>query len=208
MSRNTRLITAGIAVLAAAGAGFFYLRETRNGQPQFDRLIKEGAFELRAYPALLVAETVQAGAREAATDRGFRRLARYIHAEERGGEEIAMTAPVLVESSTDGIAGWKTRFIMPAKWTAETLPAPGREIFINDIPPRTIAAIRFSGRADDILLADQETALRRWCADRNLNLMGDAEYAFYNSPLIPGPLRRNEVLIEVAAIAAPEESGQ
>src|SRR3546814_4622945 len=85
---------------------------------------------------------------------------------------------------------------MPAKWTAETLPAPGRAIFINDIPPRTIAAIRFSGRADAILLADQETALRRWCADRNLNLMGDAEYAFYNSTLIPVPLRRNEVLIE------------
>src|SRR3546814_5003931 len=69
-----------------------------------------------------------------------------------------MTAPVLVESSTDGVAGWKTRFIMPAKWTAETLPAPGREIFINDIPPRTIAAIRFSGRADDILRSEEHTS--------------------------------------------------
>lgn len=198
MNRNTKLIAAGVTALAAAGAGFFYLRESRSNQAPYERLVKAGAFELRAYPALLVAETIQTGERDRATTRGFQCLARYIFAEEREGEAIAMTAPVLVEPSTDGLAGWKTRFIMPPEWTVETLPAPGADVEINDIPARQVAAIRFAGRADDLLLAEKEAELRRWIAENGYRPDGDAEYAFYNSPVVPALLRRNEVLIEVS----------
>lgn len=197
MNRKAKLIVAGIGALAAAGAGLFYLRETQSEKAPYTRLKTEGPFELRAYPALLVAETIQPGDREDATNRGFRLLARYIFAEEREGEPIAMTAPVLIEPSLDGIAGWKMRFILPAKWTEDTLPATGPDIGINDIPARRVAAVHFAGRADDALLADKEAALRGWIADTGLKPLGDVEYAFYNSPLIPGPLRRTEVLIEV-----------
>ncbi len=198
MDRGTKLILCGIGALAAAGAGFFYLRERRGDQVPYQSLKKAGSFELRAYPALLVAETVQIGERERAANRGFLRLASYIFAEEREGEPIAMIAPVLIEPTSDGLEGWKTRFVMPPEWTPDTLPAPGPEVDINDIPARNVAAIRFAGRADDALLAEKETELRRWIADNDLEVMGDAEYAYYNSPVIPGPLRRTEVLIEVA----------
>lgn len=198
MERGTKLILGGLGALAAAGAGLFYLRETRAERIAYDRLDHDGLFELRAYPSLLVAETVQVGERERAMDTGFRLLARYVFAEEREGEPIAMTAPVLVEPSTDGVAGWKTRFIMPAKWTADTLPEPPPGVEINDIPARRLAAIRFSGRADDLLFADKEIELRKWIAGKWLKPAGDAEYAIYNAPIVPGPLRRNEVLIEVS----------
>lgn len=198
MNRNTKLIAAGLATLATVGASFFYLRETRHDRIRYDSLKKSGAFELRAYPALLVAETVQTGDRERATNRGFRILASYIFAEEREGDTIAMTAPVLTEPTSDGLDGWKTRFIMPSQWTEATLPPPGREVEFNDIPARKVAAIRFSGQADDTLFTDKESELYRWINDNGLKPIGEAEYAFYNSPIVPGPLRRNEVLIEVA----------
>lgn len=200
MERGTKYLLGGLGALAAAGAAFFYLRETRGGEPAHDMLLKKGRFELRAYPALLVAETVQTGDRERATNRGFLKLASYIFAEERPGEPIEMTAPVLTEPSSDGFSGWKTRFIMPPEWTAETLPTPGAGVEINDIPARTVAVIRFAGYADDALLAEKEAELRRWIADNGLKIRGDAEYASYNSPVIPGPLRRTEVMIEVEGV--------
>ncbi len=44
---------------------------------------------------------------------------------------------------------------------------------------------------------------RRNCANglpaQGIAPLGEAEYAFYDAPMVPGPLRRNEVLIPVAA---------
>ena len=53
--------------------------------------------------------------------------------------------------------------------------------------------VSFSGRADDRLLAAQEDRLRGWLAKIGERAESEPEYAFYNSPMIPGPLRRNEV---------------
>ena len=53
-----------------------------------------GDFELRDYPPLVVAEITTAGGRQQGLSSGFGPLARYIFAKERGGERIAMTAPV------------------------------------------------------------------------------------------------------------------
>jgi hypothetical protein len=43
-----------------------------------------------------------------------------------------------------------------------------------------------------------EARLRDWIATQRLMPSGEAEFAFYDAPMIPGPLRRNEVLIPVA----------
>ena len=51
----------------------------------------------------------------------------------------------------------------------------------------------FSGRADDRMLAEAEDRLRGWLARNGETSSAEPEYAFYNSPMIPGPLRRNEV---------------
>jgi hypothetical protein len=70
-------------------------------------------------------------------------------------------------------------------------------VVIDEVATRTVAAIRFAGRPDDAVLAARETELRRWLSDRGLKAAKSAQHAFYNSPFIPGPLRRNEVLIEL-----------
>jgi len=47
------------------------------------------------------------------------------------------------------------------------------------------------------MLAAKEIELRRWIESHWLTPVGPVEHAFYNSPVMPGPLRSNEVLIEI-----------
>ncbi|WP_299321455.1 heme-binding protein [Parasphingopyxis sp.] len=194
---KARWIAAAAAGTAAVAAAAYYLNERNSEKPEYDLLVEEGRFALRAYPAMMVAETIQDGQRETALGNGFRLLADYIFARSRPGPKIAMTSPVLSDRARDG-EGWRTRFVMPRKLRKTELPDPAPGVTLEEQPARKIAAIRFSGSADDAMLAENEAALREWMAANSLEPAGDAEYAFYNSPFIPGPLRRNEVLIPVA----------
>jgi hypothetical protein len=161
--------------------------------PPYVSVAKDGAFELRDYPAMVLAETPVTGPRRAALGAGFRPLARYIFASEREGPKIAMTAPVV--QSGEGEA-WTVAFVMPAGKPLGSLPAPaGGGVTLREAPPARMAAARFSGVADDATLARQEDALRAWIAARGLRVAGPAVFAYYNDPWTPGPLRRNEVLI-------------
>ncbi|MEM8695654.1 MAG: heme-binding protein [Pseudomonadota bacterium] len=194
---KARWIAAAAAGTAAVAAAAYYLNERNSEKPDYDLLIEEGRFALRAYPAMMVAETVQHGQRETALGNGFRVLADYIFARSRPGRKISMTSPVLSDRAVDA-DGWRTRFVMPAKLRKADLPEPAAGVALAEQPARKIAAIRFSGNADDTALAENEATLREWMAANSLEPAGDAEYAFYNSPFIPGPIRRNEILIPVA----------
>ncbi|PTQ12315.1 SOUL heme-binding protein [Sphingomonas oleivorans] len=180
----------------AAGAALLWLREQVTESPNFETIETDGAFEIRDYPAMLVAETVQGGSRDRALGTGFGLLADYAFAETRGGEEVAMTVPVFAAPLESG--DWRIRFAIPMGWTRETLPEPGPDVTIVEVPPRRMAAIRFGGRADDKTLAAKERELRDWLAKTGRTPVGRAEHALYNSPVMPGPLRHNEVHIALA----------
>ncbi len=180
--------------VAAAAYGLFVWREKQSEVPDYRTVEADGQFEIRDYPELLVAEAAAAGERTAALNAGFRKLARYIFAEDREGEGIAMTAPVLSEP---GGAGWRTRFVIPAELTREELPPPGPGVEIVTVPARRVAAIRFPGRATDQRLRAKEAELRAWLEKRG-RAAGTVSFAFYNSPYVAPALRRNEVLIELA----------
>ena len=192
-------IGGGIIGLAAAATAVMKLREKSSEMPDYASIESDGAIELRDYPALLVVETLTSGERNHALGEGFRRLADYISAKHRGtgasDESIAMTAPVLQDRAN---GRWRTRFIMPAELTAATLPAPAAGVGSETITPRRMAAIKFSGAAGDDVLRDRERSLREWLVGRGHTPSGAAEYAFYNSPMVAPPLRRNEVLIPVS----------
>jgi hypothetical protein len=188
-------IAAGVIGVAAAGAAWFYLREKSIETPAHDVIDSDGAFELRRYPVLTVAQTVQRGTRDRALGNGFGLLADYIFAESREGDEIAMTAPVLATADHDG--AWRIRFVMPAALAREALPEPGAGVEIDAVPARTMAVLRFNGRAEDRELAAREAELRGWMARKGLEAAGPVEHAFYNSPFMPGPLRHNEVQIPI-----------
>lgn len=196
--KTARWIAAG-AGLAVAGAAAAYAQYRQTEEPDFAAVRTDGDFELRDYPALVVAEVSHAGTRERASGASFRRLAAYIFAQDRpeGGEKIAMTAPVLQDEQRPG--QWRMRFVMPAKYTLETLPPAPADITLTQTPARRMGALRFSGNGSGADLALMEARLREWIAAQRLMPAGEAEFAFYDAPMIPGPLRRNEVLIPVTA---------
>ena len=196
--KTARWIAAG-AGLAAVGAAAAYAQYRQTEQPDYTVVRSDADFELRDYPALVVAEVSNAGSRERASGASFRRLAAYIFAQDRpeGGEKIAMTAPVLQDEPRPG--QWRMRFEMPSKYTLDTLPPAPEDITLAETPARRMAAVRFSGNASGRDLALMEARLREWMREARLMPAGEAEFAFYDAPMIPGPLRRNEVLIPVAA---------
>ena len=155
----------------------------------------DGPIEIRKYPAMVTAGTEVRGARQAALVEGFRTLADYIFAKSRDGEKLPMTAPVL--SSGGGNGEWLIRFIMPARFTRDTLPEAGGGVRIDTLPARRVAAMAFSGTADDATLAEKEALLRSWLGAKKYKVRGEAEHAFYNSPFIPAPMRRTEILIPI-----------
>jgi len=200
--------SAALAGGALVGLGIAYvLQEKATPQPAYRVLVSERGFEIRAYAPITVAETVVKGERKAALREGFRRLADYIFAKSREGEKLDMTAPVLVDSGNpmtsdppvfdDSVeGGWRVRFVMPEGRSASDLPPPPEGISIVELPERRVGAVRFSGVADDDRLVEHEERLRGWLERHGeACLKIEPEYAFYNSPMIPPPLRRNEVLI-------------
>ncbi len=115
------------------------------------------------------------------------------------GQSIAMTAPVT--QTADGEA-WVVRFIMPAQYTLETLPRPtDARIRIVALPARRVAVIRFTGFRTESSMQRQEAALREAMALRGLQAtVGQSPtYAFYDPPWTPFFLRRNEVMVTLAA---------
>ena len=204
----SRSLAAGAALAGAAllGAAIYYWREKQTEEPDYRALLTEGDFQIRDYPEMVVAETLVDGPRKEALDEGFRRLADYIFAKSREGEELPMTVPVMQDSGDpmasdpplfdDGLEGaWRTRFVMTAGRTEEELPEPPEGVELITLPQRRVGVVSFAGRPDEEGLAREEDRLRGWLARQGETMAAEPEYAFYNSPMIPPPLRRSEVLI-------------
>jgi hypothetical protein len=191
--RRIGRVLVGAAIITAAGAALAYSFRLRPESPEHETVLLDRQFELRRYPAMLVAETVQMAPRAEALDAGFGLLADYLFGETRGGSPLKMVVPVTAEA--EGGGRWRIGLIMPNGETRATLPDPGASIAITDVPARRMAAIRFNGRANDVLLARKEQELRDWMASHAITAAPDAVHAFYDPPARPGPLRRNEVLI-------------
>ena len=204
-------VMAGAAVGAAllGGAAYYYFRERSQEEPEFRALESDGDHQIRDYPALTVAETLVNGPRREALDQGHRILADYLTARSRDGDELPMLNPVIQDSGApmasdpplfdDDLEGaWRTRVIMPAGLAADDLPDPPEGVELVEIPARKVAVVSFSGRWTDALLVEQEDRLRGWLTKRGVKSRGEPEYAFYNSPMIPGPLRRNEVWLALS----------
>lgn len=68
-------------------------------EPTFAVSLTEGDFEVRDYPALIVAEVSVMGEREDAASNGFRLFAGYTFSGKIAKRKIAMTAPVVQASS-------------------------------------------------------------------------------------------------------------
>ncbi len=183
-----------VLTIAAGVAWWVVIRGVET--PDYQVVIQDGRLELRDYPALRIAEITRSGDRETALRSGFRPLAGYIFAREREGERIAMTAPV-TQTSDEG-AQWRVAFIMPKQYSLDDLPTPtDADLTLREMPAQLMAAIRFSGRADQAAIDAQEALLADWLNAQQLTPIAAPIYAYYDDPMTPGFLRRNEILIPV-----------
>ena len=180
-------------------------------EPRFKVLEQDGSFELREYSPYIVAETrVEAGFEDAGSI-AFQRLFRYISGDNIAQQKIAMTAPVTqsrgekismtapVSQVADGNA-YMVAFTLPSTYTLATAPQPlDPTVRIRAVPAQLIACWRYSGRWTASNYRDHEALLRERIKARGLITRGAPVLARYNPPFTPWFMRRNEVLIPVAA---------
>ena len=179
-------------------------------EPPFRSVTKDNQFEIRDYPALVVAEVTVSGEQKEAGNKGFRLLAAYIFGantrkqgsavaaaalQQESDEKIPMTAPV-TQSQQDG--QWVVRFTMPSGYSLNTLPEPkDARIHLRSLQPARFAVIEFSGLAYPDDVAARTLELSAWIDQHHLRVTGPPSLAQYNPPWTLWFLRRNEILIEV-----------
>jgi hypothetical protein len=187
-------------------------------EPDYRVIETYPAFELRRYAPHLVAETEVSGGFDGVGNRAFRILAGYIFGDNTRREKIDMTAPVSQRPSGDGEviemtapvsqrpasaadAGnrYVVSFVMPARYTLDTLPEPeDPRVTLRREPERLMAARRYSGRWTESNYRKQERALLDAIREAGLTAIDTPVYARYNSPFSLWFNRRNEVMVEVA----------
>jgi len=168
-------------------------------EPAYQLVEKAGAFEIRDYGRITLAETLVKDDFDSAGNKAFSRLFGYISGKNLPGQKLAMTAPVLQQSEGDG--SYRVAFIAPAQYSMQTAPAPADVgVKLRDLPPQRMAAIRYSGRWTEKNFREHEAQLLALVKARNLHTAGPVMYARYNAPFVPWPMRRNEVLVAVAAV--------
>jgi len=114
-------------------------------------------------------------------------------------QNIEMTAPV--QGQAAGRNSWSVSFVMPSKYTLETLPIPNDDrVTLKQVPKQWFLTIRFSGWQTDKRLKDHEQLLMMYLEQNNLTQVAPPTYADYNEPWIPGWMRRNEILIQVEEV--------
>lgn len=156
-------------------------------------------FELRRYPDHLVAETEVGGPFELAGNLAFPRLARYIGGHNRSSRKPAMTAPVVQEQDPRS-SRYVVGFVMPVGVSAEDLPDPlDSHVHTRRVPAETAAAVRFSGRWSRRSYEEREARLLAAVVAAGMEVVGTPRYARFDPPWTPWFLRRNEVVVPVAA---------
>lgn len=151
-------------------------------------------FEVRRYArANFIYVTMPADSYRNSSGNGFRTLAGYIFGGNATGQKIAMTSPV--EMEMDSTVTMK--FMIPAEHDPKDLPAPNNtEVRFTTEQERTLAAITFSGFANDERIAEHRDLLFAALQRTGLAHSGQWSFMGYDPPYrLTG--RRNEVVVEL-----------
>ena len=216
MNNISKLASLCVWVLGSFGASFGAMSAANAiEKPHYDVIASAEVggvdVEMRQYAPYIVAETVvEAESLKVASSEGFKRLAGFIFGGNRTRESMDMTAPVQTEKMSQqikmtapvetvgGPGRYTIGFVMPAKYTLDTLPLPNdARISIRQVAQRKVAAIVFSGFWSTSNFDEHTALLKSYLANQGIEETSEPMIARYNMPLTPWFLRRNEVLISV-----------
>jgi hypothetical protein len=162
--------------------------------PKYKVVKTYDSFEIRQYDSMILAQTViQETSIKKSGNTGFRKVAGYIFGSNRNNQQIAMTAPVIMEVGDNT----KMSFVMPSQYKMEDLPQPNSsEVKLVKAAPKKFAVLTFSGFASDEKINRKKELLKEALKKEQISVKGDFSYLGYNAPWdLFG--RRNEVAIEV-----------
>jgi hypothetical protein len=174
-------------------------------------------FELRRYPAHVVAEVHVNATFDRAGNAAFRHLFNYISGSNTARQKLAMTAPVIQETQapqklamtapviqsgplpgSDAPAAFVIAFVLPEGTTAETAPVPTNpDVVVRDVPGSLAAAVRFSGSGTAKAFEQRNTGLQAALSLAGLTASGPPRFARFDPPFKPWFLRHNEVVQDV-----------
>jgi effector-binding domain-containing protein len=176
-------------------------------QPKFTLESKNDDYEIRRYPAMLVAEVEVKGDYQEAMSASFRMLAGYIFGnnqarenigmtapvmENKAGENIGMTAPVL--ENTSGSDSRTVAFIMPERYTLATLPVPNdARVRLREMPEQRVAVLVYSGTNGAERVEKKKQELLGYLKRDGLLWEGPVRGARYNPPWTMPAMNHNEV---------------
>ncbi len=192
MNLKTPLATAIVVLVALAAFWLVSTSRAATETPEYKVIRTDGKFEIRDYPALTVATTAMEGTE---MNGGFRMLFRFITGSNEGSEKIAMTAPVLIDTTKDK----KTMsFIMPKKAVENGVPKPsGESVTLGKVGAARLAVLRFDGgrTAENEKVAIEK--LKAWLDAEKLIGKSAPTFAYYDPPWTPTFMRRNEVMVRI-----------
>ncbi len=202
-----------IAVLLVVWSLYGYFA-ARVEQAEYSVLSENKVYEVRKYPEHIVAQATVSGEYTESLNEGFTIVAGYIFGGNKKQEPIAMTAPVVIGNEEDTstpiamtapvVAGGTNEsrtvsFVMPKKYTMETLPVPtDPRVKIVKVPEKTYAVLRFSWwRTTSRIEKSGKKLLEQLNKDGVAIVSEEVKYAGYNAPFTPPWMNRNEVMIEI-----------
>lgn len=188
------------------------IRKVTDEQP-YEVLSTYENFEVRRYPAHLVAEVEVQGSFDSAGNTAFSDLFGYISGDNESSasiamtspvvqqavasESIAMTSPVVQTATADGT--FAVAFVLPETMTLDSAPTPTNpEVQVREVPERVAAAVTYAGYDSEELHAKHRTDLLAALAAEGLTTDGPPMAARFDAPRTPGPQRRNEVVQPIA----------
>ena len=206
------LITLVVVMVLWSIWGFF---GSRVEQADYTVVKRMDGYEIREYPAHIVAQTTVPGSLGESMSHGFRIVAGYIFGGNTKKESIAMTAPVVAQKgegsqaseriamtapvvATTGGGSQVISFGMPRSYTLQTLPKPNDpRVKIVMIPARKYAVMRFSWYRSDARVKRMQEKLLAALVRDGIEAEGSTSYAGYNAPWTPPWMTRNEVLVQI-----------
>ena len=151
-------------------------------------------FEIRRYEATLFTSVkLSTKGYKSSSSKGFSILAGYIFGNNERNEKIAMTSPVSM-SLEDSMT---MMFMVPKKFNKDMLPKPNQSgIEFKEEPAKNLAAIGFSGWADDATIEKYKQNLKAALDAEGIKYTNQFYFFGYNAPYEVFN-RKNEVIVEL-----------
>jgi hypothetical protein len=208
-------IFATIFVLLIIWALGSYLVVRNIEEPRFTVIQWQEGYTIGEYAPYIIAETEVIGTYGDASSDGFRIIADYIFGNNTTRTSIAMTAPVLENESQNSTSekiamtvpvidtenGENVRtvsFVLPSKYTIDTLPKPNNpQVTIRQVAAHKVAVLSFTWYPTAKRVAEKKSALQAMLERDGFEIDGEIQVARYNPPLSMPLMLRNEIIIPI-----------